>query len=289
MKNINELYEQLGMPCKRYTPKDRAYKFWFDRLLLIVCRVFKYENLPANLPQWEIEKRLILGGRCFVFKNEMYGVITSFGATSGVDIYNNSNEFNYAQAILGSKSGLVDMKDGVIIYGTSIDKINGSSGVIGRKIQYYADLLSDIDISRRVGLINNRATKSVIAKSDNALNEMRNFYKQLINGELAVPKITSGVLDATEDINKKSGNNEYGLIEFDTAQNNILKQFYTDFGIAYSNEKKERLITDEVTANFDSLDINIDDMLQCRIDGINAVNNLFGTAITVGVNKNETD
>lgn len=281
-----EQFEKEFFECgkRKRTRKNRAYNMWVDKLLLIVSRVFVYENLPPNLPQWEIEKRLIMSGNCFVFKNETYGVITSFGGLSGVDIYNNANGFNYAQAIVGSKSGLKNMVDGVIVYGTSIDKLYCSRGAIGRRIQFYADLLSDIDVSRQVGLINNRGINSVIAKSDNALNELKTFYSKLQDGELVVPRIASGVLDSTENLLKQVSNNAgYNLSDFDIAQMNILKLFYHDFGIAFSTEKKERLLTDEVAADNEALDVNIADMLACRQDGINAINNLFGTSITVGV------
>lgn len=270
---------------KRNTRKKRAFDVWTDKLLMVVSRIFKYDNLPPNLPQWELEKRLIMGGSCFVFKNETYGVITSFGGLSGVDIYNNASSFNYAQAILGSGSNMRNMIDGVIIYGTSIDKLDCRRGAIGRRIQYYADLLSDIDVSRQVGLINNRSIATVIAKSDNALNELRAYYTKLVDGEFIVPRITTGVLDATENLNKQSNIQGYTLTDFDVAQQNVLKMFYSDFGISYASEKKERLITDEIAANEDALDINIKDMLDCRQSGINAVNNLFGTAITVGVDN----
>lgn len=274
---------------RKNTRKRRAFNVWVDKLLLIVSRVFTYDNLPPNLPQWEIEKRLIMGGNCFVFKNKTYGVITSFGALSGVDIYNNASEFNYAQAVIGSKSGLKNMVDGVIMYGTSIDKLFGSRGAIGRRIQFYADMLSDIDVSRQVGLINNRGITSVIAKSDNALNELKAFYAKLQDGDLVVPRIASGVLDATENLLKQSSNNQgYSLQEFDVTQQNILKQFYHDFGIAFASEKRERLLTDEVAADNEALDINIADMLACRQDGINAINNLYGTAITVEVANSDT-
>lgn len=270
---------------KRNTRKQRAFNVWVDKLLLVVSRVFKYDNLPPNLPQWEIEKRLIMNGSCFVFKNAVYGVVTSFGGLSGVDIYNNANSFNYAQSVLGSKSDMKNMVDGVIIYGTSIDKLYCGRGTIGRRVQYYADLLSDIDVSRQVGLINNRSIAAVIAKSDNALNELRAYYNKLIDGELVVPRITTGVLDATENLNKQSNVQGYSLADFDIAQQNILKLFYSDFGISYATEKRERLISDEIAADEDVLDINIFDMLDCRQTGINAINNLFGTAITVGVNN----
>lgn len=273
---------------RKNTRKKRAFNMWVDKLLLIVSRVFTYENLPPNLPQWEIEKRLIMNGNCFVFKNETYGIITSFGGLSGVDIYNNANGFNYAQAVVGSKSGLKNMVDGVIMYGTSIDKLYGSRGVIGRRVQFYADMLSDIDVSRQVGLINNRGINSVIAKSDNALNELKAFYNKLQDGDLVVPRIASGVLDATENLLKQSGNVQgYNLQEFDVAQQNILKMFYHDFGIAFASEKRERLLTDEVAADNEALDINISDMLVCRQDGINAINNLYGTSIIVGVTNRD--
>lgn len=278
-------YEKVIKTPKQKTRKARAFNFWIEKLWLIAASAFTYENLPVNLPSWEIEKRLIFGGFCGVFYNEAYGVITSTGSRSGVNIYNYANEYTYAQAVLGSKSGLVDMINCVLIYGTSLDTI--APGVIGRRLKYYADLLSDIDVSRQVALINNRAVRSVIAKTDNAFNELTAFNRQLENGEITIPKIPNGVLASTEDISKLTNNTGYSLSEYDTAQQNLLKQFYADFGKAYSTEKRERLITDEVAADSDSLDINIADMLLSRQNGVAKVNALFGTNIKVRCNNND--
>ncbi len=271
---------------KKRNRKNFSYNIWFDKLLSSVSRLFIYENLPANLPQWELEQRLILWGRAPIFQTNEYGIVTSWGGTSGVDIYNVSNQFNYAQSILGSGSGLIDGIDGIIVYGTSIDKINGASGVIGRRIAYYSDILSDIDVSRQIALINNRAINSVYAKTDNALNELREFYRQLYDGSLVVPKISSGVFDVTENVLKNVPNNTgYGLADLDTAQQNILKMFWNDFGIRYGESKRERMLTDEITAEQDSLDISISDMLVCRQTGVQKINLLYGTAISVDVNN----
>ncbi len=266
--------------------KDYSFNVWFDKLLSVVVHLFVYENLPANLPQWELEKRLIIAGRAPVFQNETYGIVTAWGGTSGVDIYNNANQFNYAQVRLGSSSCMINNIDGVIVYGTNIDKIVGSSGAIGRRISYYADILSDIDVSRQIALINNRAVNVVTAKTDNALNELRQFYRQVQDGNIVIPKISSGVLDATENILKNVPNSTgYGLADFDTATQNTLKLFWNDFGIRYGETKRERMLTDEVTAEQDSLDISIYDMLQCRREGIEKINLLYGTAITVDINN----
>lgn len=281
MNNNEENFFVCGKK-RRNTRKQRAYKVWIEKLLQIASSIFDYQNLPPNLPRWEIEKRLIMAGSCTVFQNEIYGVITSFGGLSGVDIYNNANSYNYAQAVLGSKSGLQNMINCVIMYGTSVDKLYGAKGVIGRRIQYYADMLSDIDVSRQVALINNRSISSVIAKSDNALTELKIYYDLLEAGELTVPRISSGVLDATEPLNKGANNQlGYALSDYDTASQNILKQFYHDFGVAFSNEKRERLLTEEIATENAALQINVNDMLKCRQDGAAAINNLFGTAIVV--------
>lgn len=265
--------------------KERAFQNRLNQLLLIACRVFKWDNLPPNLPQWEIEKRLIMSGRCCVFKNNAYGVITSVTSTYGVDIYNNANMFNYAQAVIGSESGLEDNVDGVIGYGCSIDKISG--GTIGKRLRYYADLLSDIDVSRQILVINSRATSAVIAKSDNALNQLTNYYSALQNGSITVPRIDSGVLESVEPLHKATVQGATTLAELDSAENNIVKRFYSDFGIAYSDGKRERLISDEIQSNNDSLDINIIDMLECRRDMAQAINSLYATNIIVGVDNRD--
>lgn len=263
--------------------KDIAYGVWLDKLITIATSIFEYDNLPPNLPAWELEARLIMDGVAVIFKTPDYGVMTSFGYAYGVDIYNHANRFGYAQPVIGSQSGLVNLVDGVIVYGSSIDKV-ARKGAVGRRIEYYADLLSDIDVSRQLLLITGRSTQTVIAKSDNALNELRAHINALVEGDLTVPKIESGVLDAVQNLFSDVRNNGvYTLQDLDLAQQNILKNFYTDFGIPYGYEKTERLITPEIAANNAMIDINIKDMLACRQEGVERVNSLYGTAITVKI------
>ena len=275
--------------AKKISRKKQAFYVWFNKLLMIAANIFKCENLPANLPLWQIESRLILTGHCCIFQNDVYGLITSTTALSGIDIYNMPNQFNYAQAVIGSKSGMVNLVDGVIGWGCSADKlVYRQKGTIGELIEYYADILSDIDISRRITLINRRATNSVTAKSDSALTALREFYRQLEQGELYVPQISSGVLDSTEDILKNiSRSNDIALQDYDVATQNILKMFYADMGITYAMEKRERMLTDEVTAQEDALDGNLRDMLSCRQEMAAQVNATFGTKWVYGVNNDE--
>lgn len=257
-------------------------------MLMIDVNLFKCENLPPNLPLWEIEKRLIINGFCCVFQNEVYGIITSNCSLSGVNIYDLPNSFVYGQAVIGSSVSPMDnLVNGVIGWGCSADKLYyNARGVIGQQIEWYADILSDIDITERIALINGRATASVTAKSDNALTALKEFYRQLQDGELYIPKIESGVLDSTEDILKDvMCNGSLGLQELDTCRQNILKMYYTDRGISFSSEKRERLLTDEIAAEEDALSANMADRLKCHKDFENAINSLYGTALRFEVNN----
>lgn len=275
--------------ARKRNRKDDLFELWFNKLLSITANIFTCENLPPNLPLWQIESRLILQGYCGVFKNEAYGLITSQTSLIGVDIYDMPNQFSYAQAVLKSpKEPLVNNVNGVIAWGTSIDKMRFTGvGHTSKILRYYADILSDIDLSRRIFLINNRATASVTAKSDNALTALKEFYRQLENGELYIPKIVSGALNSTEDILKDiSRSSVTSLNDFDVCTQNILKMFYADMGISYAQEKRERMITDEVTAEQDALSANVRDMLMCRQEFAQQCNSLFGTALVYEVNNN---
>ena len=60
-----------------------------------------------------------------------------------------------------------------------------------------------------------------------------------------------------------------------------MASFLSEIGVKNFTEKKERLITDEVTADDQLLTINVEDMEDYRKKGIKEVNKMFGTSITV--------
>lgn len=278
------MYNPDNIKRKRLTPKRASYACWYNQLMTFALGIFNYRNLPANLPAQEIEQRLIIDGYSAIFRTKLYGIVTASGGKSGVNIYNESSQFNFSQPILGSKSGLKDMIDGVIMYGATIDRYLGY-GSTGAYIRYYADVLSDIDITRRVMMINGRAVNTVTAKTDNALRALTDFYCKIEEGAVSVPLLASGILPSTDDLLKGVKTNTFSLSDLDYAQHNALKLFYAHFGVAYSSDKAERLIEDEVNADKDALNVNIANMLSERQKGVNAINRLYGTNITVSCNN----
>ena len=279
---INELY--CRKPNRR-GKKRLAFEVWYNYLFMIVANMFIYENLPANLPQWEIEKRLILTGYALIFDTEKYGIVTATGSRYGVGIYDYGNKFTAAQSVLGSIQGLTDNVDGVIMYASSPDRQRGS-GVMGQSIALYADLLSDIDISIGVSVINNRAVNTIGAKTDSALTALKEYQQRLYDGDPIIPKLTGGLFDSTENILKIDTTTPNGLSELTNTQTALLKRFYNSFGIPFIEKKAERLIDSEVDTDKECLSVNMQDYLNNRIDGVNHINALFNTNIIVRVNNN---
>ena len=267
------------------TKTDFYRKVWAQNLFLIESRKFKYENLPANLPAREIERRLIEQGFTAVFRHPVYGLVTSYGGKAGVGIYNQATTYNWAQAALGSGDG-VDGVDGVIIYNTSLDRTQSSS-VIANRLLYYTNIIADIDVSLSLIAINGRALNTVGAKTDNAVNAINLWYKKLIDGEPYVPLLESGIFDEVIPMISRDCADARNLAgELDTLKTAYLKQFYNSCGVQFIEQKAERVITDEIVGDKDMLSISLYDQLLERKEGINRINALFGTNIKVEVCNN---
>ena len=61
----------------------------------------------------------------------------------------------------------------------------------------------------------------------------------------------------------------------------LLKEFYALFGINKTNEKRERMITDEVKDNQQLLQFNVKDMLDQREKMCDDIRNVFGIDVSV--------
>ena len=68
------------------------------------------------------------------------------------------------------------------------------------------------------------------------------------------------------------------------AKEQILGAFLSEIGVKTSKNKREREITDEVAADNQLLTINVEDLEKWRKMGVEEVNKMFGTEISVSRN-----
>lgn len=257
----------------------RGYYFYLRVLFEKCLGMFKYYNLPKSLPAEEIEKRLMWFGFAGIFNDSKYGLTVCDGGLSGVDQYYRPTKFVYAQPALGE--GELKINDEcVIIYNTQSDVVSPYG--FRELIMRYARLLADVDASIDIQLINTRATKLNSVADDNTAKVVNNAMQALESGELYTINQDS-LLDrwTPKDWNTAHPDTLEKLIN---AKQSLLNSFLEEIGVKSINEKRERMISNEVCADNQLLMVNTDDLLYKRIHGVNAINDIFGTEIEVELN-----
>ena len=202
--------------------------------------------------------------------------MTCSGGVSGVDQYYLPTDFVYAQPALGSGNLKIN-RDCIIIWNTTADKYN-RIGLL-TLIQRYARMLADLDSSINIYTVNTRATKLNTAATqqtakavDNAMVKLQEGYVYTIN--------TGSILDLykTQDWNNSRSDTLQQLMD---AKQQTMAAFLNEIGVKSITEKRERMVSEEVSADNQLLTINVIDMLNQRKEGIKLVNEMFGTAIKV--------
>ena len=266
---------------KLYPVKNvkRGYYFYLRILYEKCLGMFKYYNLPKSLPAEEIEKRLIWFGFCGIFNDNKYGIVVTDGGLSGVDQYYRPTEFTFAQPAIGSGTKKIN-DDCVIIYNTQSDVVQpyGFKELIMR----YARLLADVDASIDINLINSRATKLNSVADTNTAQVVNNAMQAIEAGENYTVNQESLIDRWTpKDWNTAHPDTLEKLIN---AKQSLLNAFLEEIGVKSINEKRERMVTNEVCADNQLLMVNTDDLLYKRKHGVKAVNDMFGTDIEVELN-----
>ena len=267
------------------------YFKWLTGKLMSLFIIYDEEPTEATASiDWDYFKmNLILDGEICItdFKGKLYSCIGSRGGAPNE--YYLPTRFIIANPILGSKEVEIG-KTGVVIYNTLVDKYvwTGTGCIFASGLDDYisqtATLLADNIISINCVQVNTRVSTFFTADSD----------AQAIAGEKILKKMYAGkpyqILrsDLIEKLNVNPVNaaaaaqNVTELIEL---HNYIISSFFQNIGIrANNNMKRERLVTNEVDAQNDYLEINILEFLAPWQKGLDAVNEMYGTKFNVKLN-----
>ena len=275
---INYYDDWLTNRKKLYEVNDvNAGFLYYVNLLTEKCLgMYTYKNLPESLPAEQIELRLVTTGWCAIFKKPPHGMVTSFGGLSGVDMYYMPTTFVYGNPLLGGGSLTID-KDCVIIYNSISDYYHrsGFSEIIAR----YARMLSDFDASIDIACINARNQKIVSAGDETTVKTLNEFFNNMYEGK-TYAVLTDKIFNTLQTSDIFSPINSM-FSELLNTKNEIMKDFLTEIGVRVAEDKKERLITSEVTADEQLLITNVADLTLQRKKGIAKVNEVFKTNIEV--------
>lgn len=258
----------------------RAYNMWLDVLTERVINIFEWKGLPFE--QKEIEILLVLRGFCGITKfkkSKELGAV--YGSMSGVTNYPDEYiNFLYATP---KESGL--KKIGVNLVLVNNNQLRTTSMQI---VRTYAVLLAHVDLSLQAILINSRATGLIKTSTQQQSESIAHWYKGLINGKtMAVindDDLESLIGDKGIEVFPMQYTSSFSIDSYYQIRENLLKSFYSEFGINSNREKRERIIEAELDTNLNRILFNVSDMLKQRQKAAKQASEIFDIEITVDLN-----
>ena len=258
----------------------RTYQQYFDRLVDIAISSFKWENLPEGIDPRFLEITLFYNGQIAFFKDDEMGVMLAlpFSNNGLMDVYNNPVSFR-AYANNGYQKELTN-QDAVICYNNMMRK----NSVFDT--EQYAYRLYQLERTLDVN-INAQKTPVLVRCSENQRLVLKNLYMKYDGNQ--------PFIFGDKDLDLKSlqvlkTDAPYLVDKLQQAKNALWNEALTYFGVAnVTSEKKERLITDEVSRGMGGVFAARHSRLKARQKAAEAVNAMFGTNIQVDFNDVITD
>lgn len=256
-----------------HTQKQGNVKRELDILLSKTLSMFRYEGLPDSIPQRELERQLQMKGYAFItkYKGKLYSFTDGLGGEP--DPYGNPTKITIANPALKYNATLDLEKDGVLIRSDSMQ--NG----LRYLLEKYVTMMNESDVTMMVNSFNARMPALISAGDDKTRESAEQYLQRIINGEMGIiaeNRLFEGVNVQNTGIN---GSSFTSLIEY---QQYLKATLYNELGLEMNNNmKRERLTQDEVNMT-DIVYPFVDNMITNRQMGVEKVNKMFGTEITVG-------
>lgn len=249
-----------------------SWRMYFTRLMELAISTFEWENLPDTCDERFMELSLFNNGSAVFFKDEVLGYLTLKVLNDGtLNVYNVPTN-RRAFAVNGYQKKL-DGTDSVIIWN---NRLREPSWPL---VQYYAKRLWEYD---RIIDVNIRAQKTpvLIQGTENQRLTLMNLYKEYDGNAPVI------LADKTLDIGNviKSVKTDAPLVsdKIYTLKTQLWNEALTALGISnVSFQKKERLISDEVTRSMGGTIASRWSRLEARQKAADEINKMFGLNIEV--------
>lgn len=262
---------------------DNFFSYYIE-LLNKAINVFEWKNVPENIDTDTLETILFRCGDVAFFKyNDTFYI--SHGNQSGELTYNFTPEkylVSNPYIEKGKNFNLTPDSDCIIIYNTPADKYISLKSSFNEIIKRTAGILSDNLSSLNCLQINTRVQTIVTADNSNVAKSAEMKLKDLYDGK-PYSVITSN-LASNINIDDKSNANSKNISDLIDLNNYEYAQYLHALGIeSNENNKKSRMIVDELKDNnFECLH-NLHILLDSRKKAVEKINRLFNLDISVDI------
>ena len=279
MSRLNEEFKTL-YPINEV---KKGYGYWIHQLLEKCIMIFDWKGLPKTLPEHELEKLLITYGYGGVVNTDK-GIICTYGSMHGVTMYDDIfHYFTFANPYV--TGGTFPIYSFLNENGKSvIAKNNSLMNPLKELICRYARQLSDIDASINICTVNTRAMTTDVASTQPVAESVKLVRKKQQLGYYDCV-IDQGIFENLKSLSNVTSGGNKSIEDLLLCRESTLRAFYREIGVQMSNNKRERMITDEVNSESQLLLINIKDMLAKRKECAEQLNECFGLNASVEISE----
>ena len=259
--------------CSQDLSLDKLSEYYIKDTLIRTQKMFDYSNIPKTIPQEQLELLLQRNGYAIITKvnGELYAFYGGLGGEP--DAYYLPTIATVANPALKFTKSMVIDKECVVI------KNDVMFMGLMPLIQSTSYLLAQADISFKYALINGRMKAIVTAPNDEVKASLDEMFKQIEKGSSLKVVVDDDLMNELKVSPYGSNDNGIDIIEL---KQYIIGSFYQKLGIQSNfNMKREALNSAESALNDDILYPLIDQMLEERQKGVEKINELYGTNISV--------
>lgn len=269
----NEVYNKFI--AYDFRDKMTAFYHYCVQMLNRTQSMFEYEGLPDTIPAEFLERYLQVNGFAVITKVD--GILYAFvGGLGGAEksVYYEPTFCTVANPALNLSRTLYIDTDCILIRNDIA--FEGIAPIIAR----YASALVENDLSLDMMSKNMRANVMINAPTDDLEKAANCFLQDIDNGKRGVV----GGFNFLKDIEifPMSGTSATRITDLIEYQQYLKAGLYNELGLQSNfNMKRESLNSAETGMNDDILIPLIDEMLKQREQGVEKVNAMFGTNISV--------
>lgn len=251
-----------------------GYNYYINYLYEKLIRIFKYENLPPTIPRDALENYILSNGYGGVTNNPTYGLVAVPCTKYGVGLYPNYEPLAQYCTPLMQGTNLTIGRDIIVIKNNSYQLSCNSI------VKRYARMLADFDATENIIISNMRM--QVLPSFDNE-DSAESYKAVMVANRLGQVDsvIDKSFLQKGTFTPYAQGASTTKINDVVSARNEVLRTFLAEIGITSANDKRERMVVDEVNVNSQMLLFNVADMLECRQKAVEQINALYGTNIKV--------
>lgn len=287
-QNVNRYNKFIGAMMPSWKPfdfQDKSDNIFRNTLYMLnrTQAMFRWNNLPDSIPQRMVELYLQINGNVCFYQYEGTLYVFRGGLGGEPDVYYMPTIYTVANPALNLSKNLRIHEE--------CEVISNDSMYIGLMplFQKYATMLAENELSINIATINSRIIDLISAQDDRTRISAQKFLDDVKDGELGVIS-SNEFLEGIKAQPYGSRGNTNTITNLIELEQYIRASWYNEIGLnANYNMKRESLNSEESQLNNDALLPLIDDMLKCRQEGAERVNDMFGTDISVEFNSSWED